>query len=104
MFRKSIVPLLILLSACTLQPWEYEMDSSGFVLPSVCRHDLALETAKIPVMLEPRGQNSKYDGFTIFEDGTPTTIIIMDDLVGWRYDDVLHHERCHVVAGPYWHL
>ncbi len=101
---------LALLGCASAPPWTYETDQSHYVLPAIGRHDLAAETAMVPVFSIPRSvldltrtseqvvQRQTLNGRTVIIQGRPIVIQIADDLAGWRYDDTLHHERAHVIC------
>ena len=98
----SFFLLLFLLQACnSLSPWERGYDHSrNFTYPSQCLHDLSEETKDIPVLYVPKEEIEGNDGVTYL---FPIFLIkINNNLQGWRQEEVLHHERCHIVAG-FWH-
>ena len=100
---------LLLLGGCVspqaqMPPWQYETDQARNPWPAACRHDLAPETAHVPIVWRARAAMVGINGLTFF-GGNPggESIVIADDLRGWLLEDVLHHERCHIVAGIDWH-
>lgn len=117
----AAILLLLALAACAateppapppappLPPWAVPVDQLGNPWPEECRRDLAAETAYVPIFSVPRESMGRapdgrsYDGLTYtFGVRGDELITIADDLYGWRLIYVMHHERCHVVAGA-WH-
>ncbi len=107
----KFLPLLILLAGCSSSPpWTYDRDAVGIPLPAIGRHDLSAETSSIPVFRVPRSvldltrtteqvaKHQTLNGRTVIIQGKPVVIQIADDLTGWKFEDTLHHERCHVVC------
>jgi len=110
----AVIVVVAVLAGCAAPtPWGYGRDQAGNVFPEDCRQDLSW--VQVPVFRQPREKlNEAYaarggmmrrgdsvNGIYI-EVGTAAFIMIADDLSGWRYDDTLHHERCHAIVGD-WH-
>lgn len=108
-----LLSLLFLISvSCAtekLNPWDYPRDLVGNVWPAECRRDLQVLTATIKIHPAPRANLTGVNGlFFSFgnTDGNGVLdgfILIADDMTGFSFEDTLHHERCHAVAGMAWH-
>ena len=108
-----LVLLLLLISvSCApvkLNPWDYPRDLVGNVWPAECRRDLQVLTATIKIYPASRanlnGANGLFFSFGDIDDNGVLNgvILIADDMTGFGFEDTLHHERCHAVAGLAWH-
>jgi len=101
------IGLAAVLSACSNTPDYYAAtDVLGNHYPVACQKDLSY--IKIPVVPVSRADmdrlaaarhiNGRLYGLT----WGGKVIMIDENLRGWVRDDIIHHERCHVVAGD-WH-
>jgi hypothetical protein len=98
--------LLLPLVACSSPIEEAATDQFGNVYPLACRRDLSFVTAPViptsPQILaqvaEKRGLPKDYRLMGLSGTGL---IMIDDTVLGWKRDDLIHHERCHMVA-PEW--
>lgn len=105
--------LLVGVGCAGKAPWEYDRDVVGNIWPEACRRDLS-EDPRVKAAIVARWPRATLEAS--FPNRKPRTsingrwvrvagldlIAIADDLTGWRYDDALQHEFCHVVAGN-WH-
>ena len=94
--------------ACSAAPGDQPTDQFGNVYPPECRRDLS-EVAVPVINVQPQVLQiwaralhkplySRMYAATIARE-----VILVDETVrGWKRDDLIHHERCHVVAGN-WH-
>lgn len=73
-------------------------DQAGNFYPIECQESLTAmwQEAGYPVVVDEDRQG--YLGGLMLSGG----IFISPKLKGWRYDDALRHELCHVIAGD-WH-
>lgn len=109
--KTLIIALALCVAGCASPPaWTYATDIPGNVLPSACRQDLSLipEVSRVPVLRLARAdldltrtseQVSKrqtLNGRTLVIGGQPLAIQIASDLSGFKYDDTILHEECHV--------
>lgn len=106
-----VVMIVALLAGCAAPtPWGYGRDQAGNVFTEDCLQDLSW--VQVPVLRVPRkfldtlyarqiGPGETLNGHYT-EDSGAGQIFIADDMHGWRYEDTLHHERCHAIAGE-WH-
>lgn len=111
--RRVTLALALSVSACA-QPGAYPAtDHAGRVYPPECRRDLS--NVQVPVIFTSEAHmlstasaaglhipaNARLYGLHVQQLGS--SIIMVDEtLRGWVLDDVIHHERCHEVAG-HWH-
>jgi len=96
-------------------------DQAGNRYPAACMTDLSAMVTDGTARVEQRPQaeiQRRGDALRIFGsaraiamiepimeagDGGRFLILIDETVTGWRYDDALRHELCHIVAGPRWH-
>lgn len=96
MIRSIVAAACLLLAACqgpTKAAYEYSADLDGRPWPEECRRDLT--HLQIPIFRTPK-ENLPYRvlGMWVNIDGK-RFILIAEGLVGYAYDDTLHHELCH---------
>lgn len=103
---------LVLLMACvgcvSVVASASYVSPDGNTYPSVCQRDLShvqpafLMTETRESLAEMRdhlfpGQGRLY-GYTLFQK----LIVIDETLTGWFREQVIHHEKCHIIMGR-WH-
>jgi hypothetical protein len=103
------LPLLLLLAAAgcaQTNPWDWPTSENGEPWPLICSHDLAAETAHVPITYAPRSTlnqmvnfrfGSKTDVNGIYNSASKS-ITLADDLRGHKLADVMHYERCRYVV------
>lgn len=106
--KKLALAAALLLGACATSPDVAPFDQVGYMYPMKCRGDLSWVKADVRVVPRTVMRAASPPGYEALGmtfqrgPGEPALIWISDHLSGWRYDDALRHERCHVVAG-HWH-
>lgn len=111
MLTKSLLALFTAasLTACSAAEQQPYDDFLGNVYPAKCRGDLSYVTAPITFMspdqmaalsrLAPHMKmGDRLYGITM----SHRFIYVDNTLMGWKRDDIIRHERCHVIAGD-WH-
>lgn len=97
------VIILLFMAGCT-QPYP-TTDFIGNVYPAKCRYDLSYVDADIITVAPTDSRLRKVhpDQITL---GTAyifkKLIVVSDRVSGWKREEVIHHERCHFIAGD-WH-
>ena len=106
--KRLALVLVLILSACQTTGGSVGItrDQVGNVYPPECRGDLSHVVADIQFvsqkrLMMQRGADQYTMGWT-YKVGNPRIVYIREDLTGWRRDDVIRHELCHIVAGD-WH-
>lgn len=91
---------LLTLGACAyddalIDPSRYRTDASGYALPQNCK--ASPETVYAPVQRMPRAGLRILTGKDVNGIYNPAfnTIVIADDLGGWRFNDTRAHEQFH---------
>lgn len=112
--RAMLVALMLTAAAPSCAPVSDDRDYAGNVYPPACRGDLS----HIPVSFIPSANIAALMRFwnaapTPLNGGTPhgitlhhvdgtATAYVDEALRGWKRDDIVRHERCHVLVGG-WH-
>jgi hypothetical protein len=112
--RRTVAAALALTIAGCTRAYAYPTtDHAGRVYPLECRRDLS--DVRVPVIYTSEAHmlsvasaaglhvpdNARLYGLHVQQLGA--SIIMVDEtLRGWVREDVVHHERCHEVAGA-WH-
>lgn len=105
----GIVFLVACASPSPARPWDFPTDQVGNSWPPACRRDLSTDTTHVQIHFAPRANMNGANGLFLTFGATDErgvligVIILADDLTGDEYADVLHHEKCHAVAGMDWH-
>jgi hypothetical protein len=96
------------LAACSSDSGERTIDQFGNVYPPECRGDLSHVAATIQAVTPDALQfwaaalhkpaNWRLYGLTVGRK----SILVDETIAGWKRDDLVHHERCHIIAGE-WH-
>jgi hypothetical protein len=107
---RAILTAILVAFATAAFAAEYPaVDQAGNVYPEACRRDLSdVQARVVPVdgFPDPRMQ-----ALYVPSIGHRTDIILISRrLSGWKYDDAIHHERCHALmarlypeTGGQWH-
>ena len=96
--------LCLVLVACNE---ETVVDQFGNRYPPPCRGDLSHVKAKVIDL--SRAEMAVVGNFTNMPQGRlwaytmGETILIDASATGWRRDDLIRHERCHILVG-HWHM
>lgn len=112
--RAAIVVALLLGACADGNPWDWPTSENGEPWPIMCSHDLAAETAHVPITYAPRNTLNQRVGFRFgsktdvngIYNSALKSITLADDLRGHKLADVMHYERCryvvHIATGlPY---